>query len=36
MRLAELYGTAESPRFVHGVLDGLAHRAAPEKRGEDG
>lgn len=26
VRLAELYGTPESPRFVHGVLDAVARK----------
>lgn len=28
VRLAERYGSAESPRFVNGVLDGVSRRAA--------
>lgn len=29
VQLAEKYGTAESPRFVNGVLDAVMRRAAP-------
>jgi len=31
VQLAEKYGTADSPRFVNGVLDAVMRRAAPEK-----
>ena len=31
VQLAEKYGTAESPRFVNGVLDAVMRRAVPEK-----
>lgn len=31
VQLAEKYGTAESPRFVNGVLDAVMRRVAPEK-----
>lgn len=31
VRLAEKYGTPESPRFVNGVLDAIARRAVPRK-----
>ena len=30
VQLAEKYGTAESPRFVNGVLDAVMRRVAPE------
>jgi transcription antitermination protein NusB len=30
VQLAEKYGTAESPRFVNGVLDAVMRRLAPE------
>jgi transcription antitermination protein NusB len=30
VHLAEKYGTADSPRFVNGVLDAVMRRAAPE------
>lgn len=33
IRLAERYGTAESPRFVNGVLDALYRRSEPGERG---
>lgn len=33
--LAEKYGTAESPRFVNGVLDALAHGARESGRGRE-
>lgn len=36
VRLAERYGTPESPRFVNGVLDAVMRRAAPGKAGEGG
>jgi N utilization substance protein B len=29
VQLAEKYGTAESPRFVNGVLDGVMRKAVP-------
>jgi transcription antitermination protein NusB len=31
VHLAEKYGTAESPRFVNGVLDAVMRREAPEE-----
>ncbi len=31
VQLAEKYGTAESPRFVNGVLDAVMRKAAPGK-----
>ncbi|HYJ80529.1 MAG TPA: transcription antitermination factor NusB [Longimicrobiaceae bacterium] len=31
VQLAEKYGTADSPRFVNGVLDAVMRRAVPEK-----
>lgn len=31
VQLAEKYGTAESPRFVNGVLDAVMRRVAPNK-----
>jgi transcription antitermination protein NusB len=36
VRLAERYGTPESPRFINGVLEAVARRAAPEKSFEGG
>jgi N utilization substance protein B len=30
VQLAEKYGTADSPRFVNGVLDAVMRRVAPE------
>lgn len=34
LTLAERFATAESPRFVNGVLDALARQAEPRRRGE--
>jgi transcription antitermination protein NusB len=34
VRLAERYGTPESPRFINGVLDGIHQRHVPDKAGE--
>jgi transcription antitermination protein NusB len=31
VHLAEKYGTADSPRFVNGVLDAMMRRAAPDE-----
>ncbi len=36
VRLAERYGTPESPRFVNGVLDAVMHRLAAERALERG
>ena len=36
LRLAERYSSPESPRFVNGVLDGIAKRAVPGKVVEGG
>lgn len=36
VRLAERYGTPESPRFINGVLEAVARRVVPEKSVEGG
>lgn len=36
LRLGERYSTPESPRFLNGVLDGIAKRAVPDKVAEGG
>lgn len=36
VHLAERYGTPESPRFINGVLDGIARRVVPQKLTEGG
>jgi transcription antitermination protein NusB len=36
VRLAERYGTPESPRFINGVLDAVMRKVVPEKAGESG
>jgi transcription antitermination protein NusB len=36
VRVAERYGTPESPRFVNGVLDAIARKLVPHKNPEGG
>jgi transcription antitermination protein NusB len=36
VRVAERYGTPESPRFVNGVLDAIARKLVPHKSPEGG